>query len=63
MINFMSTEFRSNTAETEFFLKKDNDSFILDSMLIHAWLGQLLMDAAIRYGQRNGSERPPMQFL
>ena len=61
MIDFMSTEHCSHMSETEFFFDRDNDSFSLDTMLIHAWLGQLLMDAAVRYGQRNGNERPPMQ--
>jgi hypothetical protein len=57
----MSTESRSQISETEFFFSRDKDNFVLDSMLIHAWLGQLLMDAAVRYGQRQGTERPPMQ--
>lgn|ERR1051325_4587672 len=57
----MSTKNRAPTSETEFFFNRDHEAFSLDSMLIHAWLGQLLMDAAARYAQRNGPDRPPMQ--
>ena len=57
----MSTEIRSSMSETEFFFNRDNEAFSLDSMLIHAWLGELLADAATRYAKRNTAQRPPMQ--
>jgi hypothetical protein len=55
----MSNQNREPQSETEFFYNRDHENFSLDCMLIHAWLGQLLADAATRYASRN--ERPPMQ--
>src|SRR5437870_3965272 len=41
--------------------QQEHDNFCVDALLIHAWLGQLMVEAAARYAERKTPKRLLMQ--